>query len=83
MQLIDIYAAHLLERLKTYNRPSRDLKLLSFGQYEHLAGRLEELGPLPGGCRTLTSVQENREEPLSTACYVGILFGVHFSMGRR
>jgi hypothetical protein len=38
-----------LERLKTYNRFCRDLKLLSFGQYEHLAGRLDELGRLLGG----------------------------------
>ena len=40
-----------LERLKTYNRLCRDLKLLSFGQYEHLAGRLDELGRLLGGWR--------------------------------
>ena len=38
-----------LERLKTYNRLCRDLKLHSFGQYEHLAGRLDELGRLLGG----------------------------------
>jgi len=40
-----------LERLKTYNRLCRDLKLSSFGQYEHLAGRLDELGRLLGGWR--------------------------------
>jgi hypothetical protein len=40
-----------LERLKTYNRLCRDLKLSSFAQYEHLAGRLDELGRLLGGWR--------------------------------
>ena len=38
-----------LERLKTYNRLCKELRLSSFGQYEHLAGRLDELGRLLGG----------------------------------
>ena len=38
-----------LERLKIYNRLSMKLKLSSFGQYEHLARTLDELGRLLGG----------------------------------
>jgi len=35
--------------LKTYDRLSMDLKLLSFPQYEYLGGMLEEIGKLIGG----------------------------------
>ena len=38
-----------LANLKFYNRLCKDLKLLSFGQYEYLAGGLDELGRLLGG----------------------------------
>ena len=38
-----------LERLKTYSRLCRELKLHSFGQYEYLAGHLDELRRLLGG----------------------------------
>ena len=48
-----------LERLKTYNRLCRELKLHSFGQYEYLAGALDELGRLLGGW--LKSMMRNRK----------------------
>lgn len=38
-----------LERLKIYNRLAMRLKLSSFGQYEHFARLLDELGKLLGG----------------------------------
>jgi 23S rRNA-intervening sequence protein len=38
-----------LARLRTYGRLALRLKLSSFAQYEHLAGRLDELGRLLGG----------------------------------
>jgi len=38
-----------LERLKVYNRLAVKLELESFGQYEHLARVLDELGRLLGG----------------------------------
>ena len=39
----------LMADLKFYNRLCKDLKLLAFNQYEHLAGLLDELGKLLGG----------------------------------
>ena len=39
----------LLANLKVYNRLSKDLELLAFNQYEHLAGMLDEIGKLLGG----------------------------------
>ena len=39
----------LLANLKVYNRLSKDLNLLAFNQYEHLAGMLDEIGKLLGG----------------------------------
>ena len=39
----------LLSNLKLYNRLCRDLKLLSFRQYEYLARELDEIGRLLGG----------------------------------
>jgi len=42
-------ADRLLERLRHYNRLSVRMKFVSFNQYEHLAGRLEEIGKLLGG----------------------------------
>jgi len=50
-----------LERLKTYNRLCRDLKLLSFGQYEHLAGRLDELGRLLGGWQKRLAAERSKQ----------------------
>lgn len=38
-----------LNRLKIYNRMSKDLKLLSFNQYEYLSKELVEIGKLLGG----------------------------------
>ena len=38
-----------LIRLRTYLRLSRDLKLLSIGQYEHVARLVAEVGRLLGG----------------------------------
>ena len=43
-----------LERLKTYNRLCRELKLHSFGQYEYLARELDEMGRLLGGWQKST-----------------------------
>ena len=42
-------ADYHLERLKVYNRLAKNLKLESFGQYEHLGRLLDELGRLLGG----------------------------------
>jgi hypothetical protein len=39
----------VLGNLRVYNRLSKDLKLLSFKQYEFLAVNLEEIGKLLGG----------------------------------
>ena len=39
----------LLANLKVYNRLGKDLELLAFNQYEHLAGMLDEIGKLLGG----------------------------------
>ena len=39
----------LLANLKVYNRLCKDLNLLAFNQYEHLAGMLDEIGKLLGG----------------------------------
>ena len=38
-----------LDKLRTHLRLSRDLRLLSFGQYEHAARMLAEVGRLLGG----------------------------------
>ncbi len=38
-----------LANLKVYNRLCKDLRLLAFNQYEHLAGMLDETGRLLGG----------------------------------
>ena len=48
-----------LERLKTYNRLCRELKLHSFDQYEYLAGHLDELGRLLGGWQKSVSEKRN------------------------
>ena len=42
-------ADEVLANLKMYNRLSKDLKLLAFNQYEHLAVALDEIGRLLGG----------------------------------
>jgi len=42
-------ADYHLERLKIYNRFSKDMKLLSFRQYEYLSKNLDEIGRLLGG----------------------------------
>ena len=51
-------ADYHLHRLKIYSRLSVKMKLLSIGQYEHLAKRLEELGRLLGGW--MRSISSNR-----------------------
>lgn len=38
-----------LDKLRTHIRLSRDLQLISIGQYEHAAGMLVEMGRLLGG----------------------------------
>lgn len=38
-----------LTKLRTYLRLCRDLELLSFGQYEHVARMVDEIGRLLGG----------------------------------
>jgi hypothetical protein len=38
-----------LDKLRTHVRLCRDLQLISFGQYEHAAQRLTEVGRLLGG----------------------------------
>jgi hypothetical protein len=48
-----------LIRLRTYLRLSRDLKLLSIGQYEHVARSVAEVGRLLGGW--IKSEQKKRE----------------------
>ena len=42
-------ADYHLERLRIYNRMCKDLRLLSFKQYEYLAKELCEIGNLLGG----------------------------------
>ncbi len=42
-------ADEVLANLKMYNRLCKDLKLLSFNQYEYLAASLDEIGRLLGG----------------------------------
>jgi hypothetical protein len=42
-------ADRVLANLKLYNRLCKDMKLLAFNQYEHLAGELDEMGKLLGG----------------------------------
>jgi hypothetical protein len=48
-----------LTRLRTYLRLSRDLRLLSVGQYEHAARLVAEVGRLLGGW--IRSEQEKRK----------------------
>ena len=45
---LDVADGHLAN-LKVYNRLCKDLRLLAFNQYEHLAGMLDETGRLLGG----------------------------------
>lgn len=42
-----------LDKLRTHIRLSRDLHLISIGQYEHAAGMLVEMGRLLGGWKRL------------------------------
>ena len=59
LPFLDAADGHLAN-LKVYNRLSKDLNLLAFNQYEHLAGMLNETGRLLGGwqraCRKRSGV---------------------------
>lgn len=48
-EIVLVEADSELDKLRTHLRLSRDLALMSFGQYEHAARMLTEIGKLLGG----------------------------------